>query len=360
MLIQYLFATVPGNPQRVQSVSSIDNNINNVVMENTSGTPWNQMRYFVITPDRAMDREVRDALKMLGVENDTIFTEGIPATFEGSPVGPLGLDEDAVDFMTFIRYAMPDDAQAADVWRKSLPLSVLRVREPPEAMRDPEPYGDIMAEKRTGVDESSLADDLDALIDAVVARARSQGLVLEVDQGMIDILNELGQFGPACRSIGMNCLGDNQDASYFLFTPKPLDTGRIYAIVSTVATETGNATYVGLSVNDASWLKGVLNIPDTELKGSADGYAGVVTEPAKFLVHFFARDCSPIADLTDGACTTITPDMVPLADDEKAPGDPELHGMFSAAVRSYVQRGSERGPDPTKQLRPHSLTFSSQ
>ena len=45
------------------------------------------------------------------------------------------------------------------------------------------------------------------------------------------------------------------------------------------------------------------------------------------------------------------------ADDDKAPGDPLLHGMFGAAVRTYVKPGSERGPDSNLQLRPHVLTF---
>jgi len=132
-------------------------------------------------------------------------------------------------------------------------------------------------------------------------------------------------------------------------------------VVSTLATETGNGTYVGLSVNDASLLKGVLNVDDKKLKGSAKSYVGEVPNPEtleKFFVHFFTRDCAAIAGLTDpGACTTITTDMVPLAGDDAAPGDPELHGMFSAAVRAYVARGSERGADPTLQLRPVVLTF---
>ena len=171
---------------------------------------------------------------------------------------------------------------------------------------------------------------------------------------MVDLLIDLGQFGPDCRVIGMNCLGDNQDASYFLFKPKPLDTGKIYAVVGTLATETGNAEYVGLSVNDASLLKGVLNISDTKLKGSANGYGHF----DKFFVHFFTRDCAAVAGLADGVCTTITTDMVPHEGDDKAPGDPALKGMFSAAVRAYVKPGTERGPDSTKQLRPWVLTFS--
>lgn len=65
-----------------------------------------------------------------------------------------------------------------------------------------------------------------------------------------------------------------------------------------------------------------------------------------------------IADLTYGECTTVTPDMIPLASDDGAIGDEALRGWFSMAVRSYVKPGSERGPDPQLQLRPHALIFS--
>ena len=161
---------------------------------------------------------------------------------------------------------------------------------------------------------------------------------------MIDILNGLGQFGPACREIGMNCLADGQDAGYYFAQPRSPDEGMIYAAVGTLATETGNATYVGLSVNDASLLKGVLNVDDTKSKGAASGYHSEVLSPAmleKYFVHFFARDCAAIADLTDGECTTVTTDMIPLADDDEAPGDRDLHGRFSMAVRAYVSPESD-------------------
>jgi len=374
----HCYTVPPGTPGRVQSFSSIDNNINNVVMERQSGSPWDKMRYFVITPDKHTDAAVREALESLGVEEGEIFTEGIPETFEDPDhyppyrygqnpvVGPLGLGEDAVDFTTAVRYAMPDDEQAAHVWLKSLPLTVLRVRRPLWGPA-PKTYGDRVADDRptvNEVDEKALSDTLWDLIDAVTARAESRGWMLEDDDSrqMVDILNELGQFGPACRQIGMNCLGDGQDASYFFAPPRQLDTGRIYAAVGTLATETGNATYVGLSVNDASLLKGALNVDGTKLKGSASSYYSEVADPAlleKFFVHFFTRDCDAIVDLTDGACTTITPDMIPLADDEEAPGDPDQHGKFSMAVRAYVSPESEygRGPDPWLQLPPHALTF---
>jgi hypothetical protein len=383
-LIQYLFATFPvsdtipdpseKDQYRVQSFSSINNNINNVVMEDQSGEPpWNEIRYFVITPDQRMDEVVRDVLESLGVDGKEVFTEGIPSTFQGNVfvddsieqdpfVGPLGLGKEAVDFWTAFRYAMPDNELAAKVWRKRLPLTVLRVRR--MSGPAPSPYAPREADDRDGQSESDLGPDLDALVKAVIDRADSQGLGLapplesaENPQKMIDLLNGLEQFGPACRNIGMNCLGDNQDASYFLFKPRPLDTGLIYAVVGTLATETGNGTYVGLSVNDASLLKGVLNISDTQLKESASYYSGKVTDPNKFFVHFFTRNCDAIAGLTDGACTTITKRMVPLAGDDNAPGDDDLHGKFSAAVRAYVADGFERGPDPPLQLPPVLITF---
>jgi len=389
-MTQYFFATFPPvdfaiDPSvygdRVQSFSSIDNNINNVVMENQSGAPWDKMRYFVITPDQRTDEAVRTVLGSLGVDGGEIFTEGIPTTFQGQhdsndpypyygqnpDVGPLGLDDNAVDFLTGLRYSMPEDEHAANAWRKSLPLTVLRVR--PSSGRDPDPFDEpLWADARPTVNEDddlALSSGLSSLIDAVIARAKSQGLYLDTTdpqkknpEKMIDILNELGQFGPQCREIGMNCLGDGQDASYFMAPPNPLDTGRIYAVVGTLATETGNGTYVGLSVNDPSLLKGVLNVDDTQLKGSAGSYESTVTNWDKFFVHFFTRDCAAIAGLTDGACTTITKQMIPLAGDDKAPGDADLHGKFSAGLRAYVVPNHERGPDPTLQLTPMLITFT--
>jgi len=251
----------------VQSWSSVDNNVNNVVMTNQSGAPWDQIRYFVITPDQTTEGAVRAALNSLGVDKSAIFTEGIPPRYaadqaslalSGAVVGPLGVDATSVDFITALRYATPDDEQAADLWREFLPLTVLRVR--PSSKRAAFPYGDRIVEPRTAVDESFLSADLQAIVSAIVTRAPGQGLTLDTDERMAELLKELGQFGPDCRQIGMNCLGDNQDASYFLFAPKPLDTGKVYAVVGTLATETGNGTYVGVSVNDASLLKGVLNL----------------------------------------------------------------------------------------------------
>jgi len=51
----------------------------------------------------------------------------------------IGLDEGADDFLTALRYAMPDDGgddgTLSNAWRESLPLVVLRIRDPRPAHR---------------------------------------------------------------------------------------------------------------------------------------------------------------------------------------------------------------------------------
>lgn len=354
-LVDYLFATVPGNSSRIQSASTLSNNINNVVIERQSKAAFGQTRYFIITPDRVMDRAVRTSLALSGVPGTDVFTEQIPPRDELGDIGPLGLDAKANDFVTALRYAMPDNEHAAHAWWAKLPLTVLRVRERPSSDRPPEPFPPFVADERTAEPENVYADDLDNLVRQVCQR---WGHPCDPDnpdpqqlRRMIDLQLDLGDFGPQCRAIGMNCILDGQDASYFTAPANPLDPGWVYAIIGTLGTATGNATYVGLSVNDVSKLKGVLNISDIDLAGSAAWYAGTVNNADKFFVHYFTRDCGAIEGLTDGQCTTVTEEMVPALGEGK-------QGLFTAALRSYVRPDTARGPLSSEQLRPMIIRFA--
>ncbi len=354
-LVDYLFAEVPGNHSRIQSASTLSNNINNVVIEWQSGAAFGQTRYFIITPDQVMDRAVRSSLGLLGVPDKDVFTEPIPPSDEFGKIGPIGLDAKATDFTTGLRYAMPDNEHAADVWWANLPLTVLRVRERPSSHRPPEPFPPFVADDRTAVSEAAYANDLNNLVRQVCQRWSQPCDPANPDNQqlhhMIDLQLDLGDVGPQCRSVGMNCILDGQDASYFTAPANPLDPGWVYAVVGTLGTATGNATYVGLSVNDVSKLKGVLNIPDTDLAGSAASYKHTVNNTDKFFVHYFTRDCRAIKGLTDGACTTVTDDMVPPLGEGK-------QGLFTAALRSYVFPGTARGPLSSDQLRSIMIRFA--
>jgi hypothetical protein len=354
-LAGYLFSTVPGNPSRVLSFSSLSNNINNVVIERQSKAAFGQTRYFVITPDQAMDRAVRSSLALSGVPDEDVFTEPIPRRDEVGEIGPLGLDAKANDFTTWIRYKSPDNEHAAHAWWANLPLTVLRVRERPLSDRPAEPFPPFVADERTATPEDVYADDLANLARQICQRwgqpCDPDGPDSDQLRRLIDLALDLRSFGPECRAIGMDCLGDTQDSSYFIAPGRALDPGWAYAVVGTLGTATGNATYVGLSVNDLSKLKGVLSVNDTELAGSAASYVGTVNNTDKFFVHYLTRDCGAIQGLTDGQCSTLTEDMVP-------PLGESPQGLFSALVRSYVRPGTARGPLSSEQLRPMIIRFA--
>ncbi|MGW3266412.1 hypothetical protein [Streptomyces sp. NPDC001056] len=370
--LQYLFDTIPPDAprsERTQSASALGDIVNNVVMERQSGQPFDKNRYFIITPSATTDHAVRRALHAQGVPDEDIFTEQIPARDNLGPIGPLGMGKNAIDFFTTFRYAVPapDQQQAADKWRKNPPLTVMRVRAP-ASVGPVQRYGALTFAKRTANNEAYLADDMRNLVAAVCDRVSTAARLRTRDCGqqqsasapLPDLVRDFGWTGPYCRKIGMNCLGDQQDAAYFLSRPLPIDSGQVYAVVDTLATETGNATYTALSANDASLMAGVANVLDTGLKGSAEDYAKTVEHSDKFFVHYFSRDCSVLRGVPDWPknCTEITTGMLPPRAGTAGEGDPALHGMFMASLRDYVKPGTERGPDSTKLLTPRILTFT--
>ncbi|MGW2703996.1 hypothetical protein [Streptomyces sp. NPDC001340] len=370
--MQYLFDTIPPDGRRsgrVQSASALGDTVNNVVMERQSGYSFEKNRYFVITPSATTDRAVRRALQAQGVPGEDIFTEQIPARDSHGSLGPLGMGKDAIDFFTAFRYAVPapGQEQAADKWRRNPPLTVMRVRAP-ASLGPVQRYGPLTFAKRTANSEAHLAGDLRNLVRAVCDRVSGTAHLQTSDCTqrqpasllIPDLVRDYGWTGPYCREINMNCLGDQQDAAYFFERPLSLDSGQVYAVVDTLATETGNATYTALSVNDASLLAGVANVLDTSLKGSADGYATTVKNSGKFFVHYFTRDCRVLRDLPGWPknCTEITTQMLPSHVNTSAEGDPALHGMFMASLRDYIKPGTARGPDSSKLLAPRILTFT--
>ena len=381
-----LFSTMPPtdpNSGRVLNWATLGDIINNVVMQRQSGYAFGKSRYFIITPSPTTDGAVRRALEAQGVPGSYIFTEQIPSRDKYGPIGPLGMGKDAVDFNTWFRYAVPASQDAASAWRSQLPLTVLRVRVAASrpvapvaftgaASTQPVPrYGALVFEKHTAHSEAYLQNDLQNLVEAVCNRTSSSLHMTSADctqppppsSFMVDSVRELNWTGPYCRKVNMSCDGDNPDLAHFDAPQSPLDSGQVYAIVDTLATQTGNATYVGLSVNDSATFYTPSNVLDTTLKGSAESYANTVKNTGKLFVHYYTRDCAPLESLLGKDrlrldCTPITPDMVPKRGTPGALGDPSLQGMFGLSIRDYIAPGTERGPDSSKLLRPRILAFT--
>lgn len=162
-LLDKFFSVVPRNPQRIQLAATMENSINNVVIADQSGAAFDQERFFITTPDMAMNDAVRKALGAMSVSDRAVFTEPI------NTLARIGLDAAADDFVILMRYAEPVGGNEAGSpgpqWRQDLPLVVLRVRDP--RPHDVQPYGPSELATRSGVDEHPLAPELKHIVAAV-------------------------------------------------------------------------------------------------------------------------------------------------------------------------------------------------
>ena len=338
-LLRMFFQKVLQNPERLVSLASLSDSINHVVIEGKSDTAFDQQRYFIITPDEFMDQKVREALGMISIEEEDIFTERIPSNTI------IGLDESSDDFVTLIRYAMPDDGgdpgDASSTWRDELPLVVLRVRDA-HSDRLPDPYPAFTEpEIRQKNDEFYLAGDLTNLVQAVSQRWGQPSAALKVMPLIRTQPFPIEMVGSKCMAIGMNCLADTQDASYQYSFPLPLGNNIVYALVGTLGTQTGNATYVGLGLTSTKRMLGFDNRSDEDLINSAGIFAQAVNNTDKFFVYYFTRDCSGIETLTNDRCLEISETDLPLCADPTADSCDKL----SLSLRDYMPLGTQRGPD---------------
>ena len=334
------FHDIPLNPKRIGFLESLSDSNNNVVIEQQSGSSWGQLRYFIITPEGHMDTEIRQALVELGIDSKDIFTEGIPEDVR------VGLDESADDFITVFRYSMPLDGggegSASYEWRHNPTLNVLRVRDTsPDYPKQTYPaWTPESPEARSGVPEAYLAEDLTKLVYAVAQAWDQECSDLSCSNrytSFIDIQSPpFNLLGPKCKLIGMDCLADSLDAGYGFCPGINFDDGQVWAAIGTLGTETGNATYVSLGVNNFHLRLGAKQIDYTTLKGSAMPYDnGDISNLDKFFVYYFARDCSNIEAFTHGYCAEVedSPLVLPVGD------------RAALTERDYVVPGTRRGPD---------------
>ena len=342
LLLGILFGVSP-DPSRRMMIASIGNSINNAMIENQTGqSPWNRPAYFVITSDADLQAKMADALVRAGATRSDIFTE---------PVAPglirLGLNRSADDLVTYIRYAMPDDTTAGDQWRQKLPITILRVRDMSSRQYDQPLPIPAYTEHTATFDQMAkpMTDDFANLQNAVRSYWGQPEAPLIPFFSAYKFLDLLGQHclgSPDPTRGPMDCLGDSQDDDFQISGSGQIDNGEVIAVVGTLATETGNATYTSLSVNWFPQLVGVANIDDTALKGSAAPFASALKNYSDnmFYVYYVARDCTGLAH-----CREISTKLVPNG------------ALLKFIQRNYMNPGSTSGPDPNKMLNPVAIVL---
>ena len=324
-----LFSVVPKSPSRLLTFSSMGNSINNVTIERQSGAAFNQRRAFVISTDKGMAHEMTDAIVRARVsDKDEVFNEPV-----SSSIARLGLGAEADDFMTIIRYAQPDDEDAAEAWRQGRPIAVLRVRD--RNTNAAEPWPKPVYDPKTARSELGLADNVSALVGAIKQQWGQPGASVGP---FVSLQLSVDLIGQHCLARPMNCLGDTQDTDYQLSPTVIPDDNTVIAVAGTLGTVTGNATYVGLSVNRIVDLTAVANASDKDVQGSASAFSTAVSNTDKLYVQYFARNCAGIAH-----CLTITEEMVPKG------------AAIKIIQRNYVVPGTARGPDPAQLVNPVAI-----
>ncbi len=331
-------------PGRIISFASISNSNNNVVSEEREKPFWSQFRSFIITPDQTMDSIVRASLNQAGIQDAKILTEHIPSSVT------VGLLDDADDFISLIRYAMPENVEKADDWRAVPQCVVLRVRDR-NTHRSPKPYPAFSPEKRTAENENYLSRDLNALNNNVRAKWNLGPAPdpPDVSDRMIDIqrVSTMDLVGPDCIANTINCQGDSQDTTYMGRYDMPLETEDkdfIYAVVGTIGVETKNATYTSLGVYSSESNKGLACISDTQLK---DSQQFLPKEPIrfdhadKFFIWYFCRDCSKVKT---NNCSEIDTADVPLMK------------TLKLTMRNYIHPGTARGPNSDPPFKPEGIS----
>lgn len=363
-LLPVFFSLVPNEPDsapRVEIMADLSDATNNVVITNQSLRVWDQLRHFILTPSPTMDHAVRDAFKKIGIAGQDIFTEKIPGYLVPELDAPecpyadtlrFGLGQQADDFVTAIRYAMPVDAAAADRWRKRLPLVVLRIR---NLAADDQAYQwDGFEQRRPSQQPETWYNDppqeyLDTLTQDVCNSWNKPGTPQDCSQwkALWNMQRDLFLTGPDCVSAWMNCLAPGEDATYLMSGRLPLDSEHFYAVVGPLSTATDNATYVGMGLNSSLRQLAFGNISDEKLAGSATGYSNAVPSD-KFFVQYFARDCDGLAaQLPAGAtlhCYSIK-DKLPYCD----PADPKCD-LLALTLRGYIRPGTQRATDENSVL----------
>jgi hypothetical protein len=205
---------------------------------------------------------------------------------------------------------------------------------------------------KTANSEKGLAVDLQNLIDAVKAdwnQAYADDMPFSVAElAWPDGLDTVGQH---CLERPMNCLGDNQDDSFWISPTISLDPdaivtgetaqGDVVAVVGTLATATGNATYVSLALNSFPEAVSVDNLTNLDLDGTASAYSAGVANTDKFYLYYLSRDC-----------TGLTPCR------EIVESDIRIGGGLKLTERNYVRPGTARAPEASQLLAPKIIVLS--
>lgn len=285
--------TVSPDPARYEIFGSIGNDVNNIIVQNQYGVPWNgSVVMYVTTSNSQLANALIANAENHGINPDSIFVE---------PVGSnviTGNGSQADDMVTLMRYAVPESSSAANLWNSALATNVLvyKVSKPDISVSryGTNAYTAHIVNNQETTFSPSLSTALQQLAGLLQTYLTSkQSKPSEYQPTLITTADNAegvpyaGLVGSYCIEYGVLAEGDNQDTStYTTLTLKRLGLEETAFIVGVNHNVTGlnNTRYVSVDIYDAANSSGVASSSQTNPE--AVGFdSGVLTGSAEAVLQ---------------------------------------------------------------------------
>lgn len=360
------------DPNRYELFGSLGNDINNAIVQNQYGTPWNSdVVMYITTSNQNLANALIAEAKSAGISANAIFVE---------PVGSnviTGNGETADDMVTLFRYAVPQSTDDATAWKNALASNVLvyKVSNPDISVSrfgSPEYTPHAVNNSETFLNTNPLTADshlyqLATLMQTYLASKENRTInitpTLPTTADNSAGVPSSGLVGSVCIEYGVSCEGDNQDTStytYLVLDHLGLEsTAFIIGVNHNVHVDSdldlNNTDYTSIDIYNAETSAGVAGSSQTN--PSAIGFdSGVLTDSAAsvlsalditppeslapylsdFYITFIARDCT----LANPSVTIgIEPYCINLEGTNLVP----LIDPISITERSYIVPGKTTG-----------------
>lgn len=354
-LFTRLVETSPDVQERLDLFASLGRSINHLTIDSTGSLndPFNRGTVVITTADGKLESLLRERislhLSLLGFSDNIINTDIIPADKVN-----LGYGEEADDFQTIARLALPENELQAKLYREAPPVILLRiVPGSPPGSASIEPLSALpIPDKGTGLNEDYLKPALKALESGVKRRFLTPSRqYLACPALELEFLN-----GENCMAKNIPCLGDTHDTTYvthYATSTLKHDADDFAVIIGANHTETGKATYSSLSVYNSEKRMGIGGVKDSELMGSALPYIpyipalkrgrdSLIANSDKVYAYMVARNCGGNPN-----CLTIPGGDLGI----------ELEEQVRFIVRAYIEPGTTQGPAYSEVLGPRFIWF---
>jgi hypothetical protein len=335
----YLFGRAKGTSRELL-FADLGDTVNNLAIaaapeDGGSGGPFDARALILLTGNQSVAKEVESAVASAGYPTRIVNSLPLPASLV-----QLGLDSSASTLGVVHRFAVPADADAGLAYVNNPGGTLYRLT--PRSEIPATPYGVPPLRSDTpGVSEAPLQASVTSLAAAIAAaNAGATSTTLSV---AIRPPTQDNQYGTYCIQHGVDCGGDNRDATYPI-TSAFLLGAQEYVIVYGVNHEaTGKASYSSFALYEVAKALGVAGVVSPQFVGSARAFLPSDPNVDKLYAWKIARSCG-----SDPYCT-----VVPTT----CPGVP-LTGLAVIAFRAYLDPKTKTRPNPSDLVIDGAIHFS--